>query len=306
MAGFKNIKEWVDSCENGMHDIYQFRKMSGAVTIAGQWVDYTYASGRPISNFYATTPLIGALIEDNKGIYVGGNVSPLKKYIHRITTMMMAGAATTVSCQNVQLLLCDYLLYYPFIDMDDDAEQTMNVGVVSPAILPNRYGNSLGVQMMLVAQGQTVGGGTFTITYTNSDGTPDRVTPLHYCAAAQPAGALVQANKAAGGVSPFITLQAGDLGVQSVQKIQFSLVNSGIAAIVLIKPLMTHIVMEECRRTTSSTLASFGSPNETECIRDTMHLTQIVDGAVLGFIGQTMAGSIAASQLVGTIETIWR
>jgi hypothetical protein len=220
--------------------------------------------------------------------------------------MMMAAAATTVTCQNVQLLLCDYLLYYPFIDMDDDGEQEMNAGVGSPVVLPGRYGNSVGVQMMLVAQGQTVGGGTFTVTYTNSDGTPDRVTPLHYCAAAQPAGALVQANKIAGGVAPFITLQAGDKGVQSVEKITFSLVNGGLAAIVLVKPLQTHIVMEECRRTTTGTLASFGSPNETESIRDTMHLTEIVDGAVLGFIGQTQAGSIAASQLVGTIETIWR
>lgn len=306
MAGFKNIREFVDSCNNGMCDIYQFRKMSGAVTIAGQWVDYTYASGKPISNFYATAPLISALIEDNKGIYVGEAISPLKKYIHRLTTMMLAAAATTTTCQNVQLLLCDYLLYYPFVDMDDDGEQVMNFGIASPVALPNRYGNSVGVQMFMVAQGQTVGGGTFTITYTNSDGTPNRVTPLHYCAAAQPAGALVQANKIAGGVTPFITLQAGDKGVQSVQKIQFSLVNGGIAAIVLVKPLQQHMVVEECRRTTSGTLASFGSPNETEAIRDNVRLTQIVDGAVLGFIGQTMAGAINSSQLVGTIETVWR
>lgn len=303
MAGFKNIKEWVDSANGGENWITQFRKMSGAVTIAGQWVDYTYASGRPISNFYATTPLAAALIGADKGIYVGENVAPLKKYIHRIMTMMSAASATTVACQNVNLILCDYLLYYPFVDMDAAGEdQNMLPG----ATLPNRYGSSVGVRMMLVAQGQTVGGGTFTITYTNSDGTPGRVTPLHYCAAAQPAGALVQASGAAGGVGPFITLQAGDKGVQSVQGINFALANSGIAAIVLVKPLQNHIQMEECRRTTSGTLASFGSPSETESIRDSTHLTEIMDGAVLGFIGQTTAGSIASSQLVGTIEVIWR
>jgi hypothetical protein len=302
MGGFNNIMEWVDSCEGGMHDMFQFRKMSGAATIAGQWADYTYASGRPISNFYATVPLKSALIESNKGIYVGEDVSPLKKYIHRLNTMIMAAGATTVTCQNLQLLLCDYLLYYPFVDMDDDAEQAM----IADAVLPARYGSSIGVQMMLVAQGQTVGGGTFTITYTNENGTPGRVTPLHYCAAAQPAGALVQAIGNAGGITPFITLQAGDLGVQSVQKIQFSLVNGGIASLVLIKPLSGHLCMEECRRTTSGTLASFGAPNETESIRDTMSLTEIKDGAVLGFIGRTMAGSIASSQLVGIIETVWR
>lgn len=302
MPGFQNIKEWVDSCEDGMCDAYQFRKMSGAVTIAGQWVDYTYASGRPISNFYATAPLVGALIGDNKGIDVGGDVSPYKKYIRRITTMMMAAGATTVSCQNVQLLLCDYLLAYPFVDMDDDAEQEMIVG----ASLPNRYGSSVGVQMMLVAQGQTVGGGTFQITYTNSDGTPGRVTPVHFCAADQPAGALVQAYGAATGISPYVTLQAGDVGVQSVQKVQFTLVNGGICAVVLYKPLMGHLQIEECRRTTSGTLASFGSPSETSAITDTSVLVEIKPGAVLGFIGRTMAGSVASSQLIGMIETIWR
>lgn len=302
MPGFKNIREWCDSCEGGMHDIFQFRKMSGAATIAGQYVDYTYASGRPISNFYATNPLKAALIEDNKGIYVGESVAPAKKYIHRITTMMGAASATTVSCQNVQLLLCDYLLYYPFVDMDDDGVQEM----ISGATLPNRYGSSVGVQMMLVAQGQTVGGGTFQVTYTNSDGTPGRVTPLQYCVAAQPAGALVQAHGAATGVQHFITLQAGDKGVQSVQSIQFVLVNGGIASLVLFKPLCSHNQMEECRRTTSSTLYSVGSPSETEVITSTPVLTELVPGAVLGFIGRTFAGSVASSQLVGTIEIVWR
>jgi hypothetical protein len=303
MAGFNNIKEWVDSANGGENWITQFRKMSGAVTIAGQWVDYTYASGRPVANFYATTPITPALIEADKGIYVGENVAPMKKYIHRITTMMSAASATTVTCQNVNLLLCDYMLAYPFTDMDAGGEdQDMLAG----ATLPNRYGSSVGVQMMLVSQSQTVGGGTFTITYTNSDGTPGRVTPLHYCAAAQPAGALVQARGAAGGIGPFITLQAGDKGVQSVQRINYALANGGIAAIVLVRPLQTHIQMEECRRTTSGTLASFGSPSETESIRDRPGVTEIVDGAVLGFIGQTTAGSIASSQLVGTIEVVWR
>lgn len=303
MPGFRNVKEWVDSANGGENWMTQFRKMSGAVTIAGQWVDYTYASGRPVANFYATTPLVGALVDADKGIYVGENVAPMKKYVHRLTTMMGASGATVTTCQNVQLILCDYLLYYPFTDMDAAGEdQDMIVG----AALPNRYGGSVGVQMMLVAQGQTVGGGTFTITYTNSDGTPGRVTPLHYCAASQPAGTLIQARGAAGGIGPFITLQAGDKGVQSVQRINFALANSGIAAIVLVKPLQTHVQMEECRTTTSGTLASFGSPSETESIKDRSGVTEIKDGAVLGFIGQTMAGTIASSQLVGMIETVWR
>jgi hypothetical protein len=190
-------------------------------------------------------------------------------------------------------------MYYPFIDMDNaDEDQVM----IPSAVLPERAGTGVGVQMMLVAQGATVGAGTFTITYTNSNGDTGRVTPLHYGAMTQPAGALVQARTGAGGVAPFITLQDGDRGVRSVQSINFSLVNSGIAAIVLVKPIMTHIQLEQCNNTTTFQ----GSPSESEAITSGLNVTPIPDGAVLGFIGQTMAGSVASAQLVGTIETVWR
>jgi hypothetical protein len=302
MPGFHNVSEWAASVLDGQSWISSFRKMPGSVTIAGQWFDFSYAAGMPPANFYASAPLVAAVLDGKEGIFHGPDVSPAKKFIHRITTMMGAASATTVTCQNVRLQLLDYLLYYPFVDMDAAGEDQALTNVVT---LP-RYTDGEGVMAMIVAQGQTVGGGTFTVNYTNSDGTPGRVSNAHYCAAAQPAGALVSSITAAAGVSPFIALQSGDKGVRSIQSVNFSVANGGIAALVLVKPLQPHLQREEARRTTSGVVTSFGSPKEVESITARAGATEIQDGAFLSFIGQTIAGSVASSQLVGTLETVWR
>jgi hypothetical protein len=168
-----------------------------------------------------------------------------------------------------------------------------------------RYVTGEGVMMMLVAQTATLSGGQFTISYTNQDGTPGRVTPNHFCAAAQPNATLVQAVTAAGGLTPFIALQAGDTGVRSVEAINFSVANGGLAALVLVKPIARFYLREESRRTTSGTLESFGSPVEVEALVSRAGAAQIEDGAYLHFIGRTTAGSASGGSWVGLIETVW-
>ena len=74
----------------------------------------------------------------------------------------------------------------------------------------------------------------------------------------------------------------------------------------LVRPLLTFASFEESRRTTSATLESFGSPAETEAMRTRAGTgEQVYDGAVLGFIGLTAAGSVASAQMVGLLETVW-
>ena len=74
----------------------------------------------------------------------------------------------------------------------------------------------------------------------------------------------------------------------------------------LVRPLLTFASFEESRRTTCSTLESFGSPAETEAMRTRAGTgEQVYDGAVLGFIGLTAAGSVASAQMVGLLETVW-
>lgn len=300
MSGFRNVRAWADSATGGKNWISTFRKVPPAsTTITGQWFDYSTAAGNPVPNYYASSPLVSAVLEGDKGIYVP-QVSPCRQYVRRLCLMSGSASATGTTNQNQPLMLMDYLLYYPFFDMDAAGEeQTTETTVTLP-----RYTSGEGVKMMMVAQAPTLGGGQFTVNYTNSDGVAGRVTPNHFCAAAQPSGALVSSVQAAAGVVPFIALQEGDKGVQSIQSVTFSVANGGLCAIVLVRPLQSDYVMEECRRTTTGTLESFGAATEREAVRMNPP-ARIHDGAFLSFIGQGNAGSLASSQLVGTLETVW-
>ena len=172
------------------------------------------------------------------------------------------------------------------------------------AVTLPRYSDGVGVQMMVISQAPTIGGGRFTVSYVDSDDTPQTTVSM-YCAAAQPAGCGVQAVNAAGGLTPFVPLAAGSKGVKSVTSCNFSVANGGLCAIVLVRVLDTHYVMEESRRTTTGTIESFGDATEREAMRLRAGIVEIEDGAFLGFYGQGTAGSLASSVLVGTLETVW-
>lgn len=304
MPGFRNIKEWVESAtDDGKCWTACFRKVPpSAATIAGQWFDYSTATGIPVANFYATEPLVAATIDIAKGIYVPRSVSPEKQFLLRATLMSGAAAVTTTTSQNQLYLLMDYLLYYPFIDLDAAGDEQVLTNTVT---LP-RYTDGKGVMMMMVSQAMTAGGGNFSVSYTNHEGTPGRTSGTAYCAASQPSGALVSSVSADAGISPFIPLQSGDLGVRSVQSVTVGVNNGGLAAIVLVRPLQFVYVREECRRPTSSPTQSYGDAAEVERIRMLSGTPQIKDGAVLAFIGRHAAGSVASQQLVGTLDTVWR
>lgn len=290
MAGFKNVRTLVDAYLNGQCWISTFRKVpASTATITGQWFDYGYASGNPIPNYYAASPLEAAVLEADKGIIVPRMSGNATQYLHRLTVM---SAGATSSTQPLYLL--DYLLYYPFADMDAAGEEQ---AMTQTATLP-RYTDGVGVQMMVVAQSPTVGGGRFTITYTDSDNV-QRTTTSMFCGAAQPAGAIVSAVLATGGLTPFVPLEAGVKGVKRVDSVNFSVANGGLCTIVLVRPLEVTQTLE------SVAAAGLGAAVEKEAMRLRGGLVEIKDGAFLSIVGQGVAGSLASSPLVGTIETIW-
>lgn len=292
MAGFRNVRAYADAIDTGQGWISSFRKVPAVTTIAGQWFDFSGAAGNPVPNYFASEPLAAATLETYKGILHGPDVAPAKKYIHRVTTAVGGSAQHG----NSEQIFCDYLLYYPFIDMDAAGEEQLMINDVS---LP-RAVSGQGVQMFLVAQAATIGGGQFTVNYTNSDGVAGRVTPNQFCATAQNTGALVQAETAAAGLGCFVSLQAGDKGVRSVQSITFSAANGGLAALVLVKPLQRHYHREP------SATAAEGSPAELESLRERAGLSpNIEDGAFISFIGRTSAGSASGGVYSGILETVW-
>jgi hypothetical protein len=289
MPGFANHRELAAAINAGQGWNTTFRKVPAATaTIAKQWYDYGYAGGNPIPNYYAAEPLRGAVLEPDKGIIVPAMVGGTKQYLHR-TTVMSAG--TNSSTQ--PLILLDYLLYYPFVDMDAAGETQTIIGSTA---LP-RYTDGLGLQIMVVAQSPTVGGGRFTITYVDADNAT-QTTPDMFCGAAQPSGALVHAVLGTGGLPPFVPLANGR-GVKRVVSCNFSVANGGLCAIVIVRPLDVTQTFESC------SVTGVGSAVEKEAMRLSGGLVEIKNGAFLGFIGQGIAGSLASSPLVGSIETVW-
>lgn len=301
MAGFRNVKAWASAPDLGRYHVTTFRKaVASSATVANDFVDYTYFAGNPPANFYASAPLVAALVEDIRGFNVP-NVSPMKQFVKSITVMSAASSATATTNQNQRMVLCDYLLYYPFVDTDAVGEQQDMVQTVS---LP-RYTDGKGVMMMAVAQSAASTVGTFTVSYTNQDGTAGRTSAVTYTKAVAGGGALVSSTtNAVSGSQPFIQLQAGDSGVRSVESVTFSAAGGGLMAIVLVKPLMHILCTQECRRTTTGNLESYGAATQQESLIHRQPV-ELKAGCVLGIVSLGNAGSLASSILTGVLETHW-
>lgn len=297
--GFRTVRAWADSEADGRSWLSFFRKVPpSTATIAGQWFDYSTASGVPVPNYYASAPLVAATLEGREGIYIPEQNTA--RYLKRTIVMSAAASVTGTTNQNQPLMLLDYLLYYPFIDLDAAGEEQVMDNTVT---LP-RYTDGVGVQAMIVAQAPTVGGGSLTLKYID-DQDVERTTSTIFCAAAQPSGALVTAVAAAAGLSPFVPLNAGVRGIKSIVSATVAVANGGLAAIVLVKPHEMSYAREECRRPTSSPTESYGDAAEIERVRMRAGAPEIKAGAFLGWIGRGVAGSLASAPLVGMIESFW-
>ena len=294
---FRNVSAWAAAPDAGQHHVTTFRKaVASAATVANDFIDYTYFAGNPPANFYASSPSVAATVETRMGI----NIPARDQFIKSITVMSAASSATGTTNQNQRLCLADYLLYYPFIDTDAiGEEQVMDNTVTLPRYVGDR------VQMMAVGQSASSAVGTFTVNYTNQDGTAGRTSQTTYTKVISGGGTLVSSsNNAVTGSHPFIGLQAGDSGVRSVESVTFSAAGGGLMAIVLVKPLFDFYSTQECRRTTTGNLESYGAASQFESITQ-VPTREVKLGAVLGIIGLGNAGSLASSVLVGTLETVW-
>ncbi len=295
--GFRNVAQWANAPDSGRWHLTTFRKaVASAATVANDFIDYTYFAGNPPANFYASAPLEAALVESIRGI----NIPTIDgQFLKRITVMSAASSATGTTNQNQRLLLADYLLYYPFVDTDAVGEQQ---DMVQTATIP-RYAS--GGQIMAVAQSASSTVGTFTVSYTNQDGVSGRTSQATYTKVVAGGGTLVSStNAAVTGSQPFIQLQAGDSSVRSIESVTFSAAGGGLLALVIVKPLYHFYSTQECRRTTSGNLESYGAASQFESV---LHgpPVEIKQGAVLGIVGLGNAGTLASSILVGTLETTW-
>lgn len=299
MAGFRTVGEFAAADLAGRVWWTGFRKLlASPATLTSGLVDYLYYGGSPPANFYASAPYVSALVEAQRGIYVP-RVAPFKQFLKSLTVMSAAASATTTTNQRQKLILADYLLYYPFIDTDAVGEQQDMENTVP---LP-RYDFG---QVIAVSQSAASAVGMFTMTYTNENGVPGRVSQQTFTLAGLTGGGQVATTGANGaGFHPYVALQPGDRGVRSIQSVTFSAAGGGLMSLVIVKTLFTGVVTQECRRTTSTVFDSFGAADQFDSLIHQAGAPEIKDGAVLGLFAQGYAGSLASSTLVGILETVW-
>jgi hypothetical protein len=120
--GFRTVSAWADSEDDGRSWLSFFRKVPpSAATIAGSGLITRPLPGVPVPNYYASSPLVAARLDPLNGIFVPAQNTG--RWLKRLVVMSAAASVTGTTNQNQSLMLLDYLLYVPFIDLDAAGEE---------------------------------------------------------------------------------------------------------------------------------------------------------------------------------------
>jgi hypothetical protein len=284
MPGLSGVKAAVDAFAAGQTVYCVYRKLPAVVTAAGYWQDLAMSPGYPRPNYYASTPLTAATIarSTDGGIDHGGPVSPASKHLACLLAMTQTAGAVPLP-----MILCDYLLYYPFIDEGVADPQAM---IQTQAL--SRYTDGKGVQMMAVCVAPHVGGGTFTVTYTNQDGNTSTTPTMTICSQAVNGTIVTTAPNTQGCWGPFLPLAVGDTGVRAVQSVQMIAGDVGLFTLVLVKPLA------------NLSIVGVDAPAECCYLMNRPSMPRVYDDAYLNILAYA-AGNITGASISGEAQFVW-
>lgn len=284
-----SINQFINAELAGQSTFATWRKTPTQTTGAGIWFDLSMSPGNPVPNYYASAPNIAVALSQSTsgGIYHGGSVgsSGYVKYLKTFGAM-----TTTATAVPLPMLLCDYLMYYPFVDMSVSDYQPLTTSITLP-----RYPTGNGVQIMAVeVAGQSgVGNPMFQVTYTNQNGVAGRVTKPVACNTQVVNGTIINTATATNfSNGPFLPLQAGDTGVRLIEGIRFFTADVGLIALVLVNVIENHIIR------------TIDAPSERNCFAEFSAMPIIADDAYLNIIC-CPNGTLSAAPIHGYIQTVW-
>jgi hypothetical protein len=234
-VGFDTFNDLRTAYDSGKRYLSVVHKAGTSNATGGFYSTWTF-TGQPTAGTATGVTLTATDLDraDTGAFQIGRSAGD--QYLLRLS----ANALTSSGQAPYFLLVYDRLLYYPMIS----AVSTSSQPLTNVATLP-RYTDGVGVMAWLeVTTAFGTGTGTFTFGddgYTNSAGVTGRqhgVTVLTVASAALnrlPHGGGITLNN---NYSPFLPLQAGDVGIRSVQSVAFTAAHSaGVCALVLGKPL---------------------------------------------------------------------
>lgn len=182
-------------------------------------------------------------------------------------------------------------------------------GTHTLTVRPSRYADGAGVRManIMVSTSGSAPSATPVVDaanfqYTNQAGTQSRVlgAVTNYtagAAAAAYAGKIAHSGVAAGNFAPFLPLQAGDYGVQSVQTYRLSTAyataTTMVSALALVRPLMTI------------PLVTAGVAGERNAVYQLPALPRIYDDACIIPLFYAGAATAASSPVQGYADFAW-
>lgn len=291
MAGFKSIKEACDADDNGKSQLVVYAKNPGTGVANPTFaiVDFSTLPGYPVANIYASLPQYSAYVNPEAGIKLPLIPANERMYLFR-TTCMASGAASLA--HRTEYLLADYLLFYPFFDMERNDTQ---LAYTSNPL--TRYTDGKGVQIMVISQSATTGGGSFNINYINQNGNP-AVTPDCGFAGVSLAGCSQVSTVASSNPQMFVPLAPGDTGVRSITGFTVVESNSGVCAIVLVYPIARAFMNED-------SYSEFGDAWQMSRIQMQAGMPEIKPGACLNFMGRPTQGAIANYRFLTYLDLIW-
>lgn len=282
MTGFRSVREVAAAHESGRVLTSHFRKVPSNASTAGRWVDMSMAPGNPMPNYYVGGINEATSLNGDRGLWHGDDKSPASK--HLLDWMLVSPTAGLVG----EYTLLDYLLFYPFTDLDSTDAQPLDNTVTLP-----RYEDGAGVLPMLVATTPTAGGGSFTFDYVDQDGNAKTSPTQSFSTAAANISSIVTSEPAtSAGGQPFMRLAGGDTGVRSITSWTNISSGGGLGALVLVKPIASHAIYE------------VSTAHERSYVCHTPGAPRIYDGAYLGMI-MRCAATVAAGLLTGRLTTGW-
>lgn len=281
-----NTKQLIDAELEGRVRQYVWRKTPSQASAAGAWFDLSMSPGNPPAQYYIGGLLTSTVLarSTDGGLQHGANVSPSTKYLRSVTAM-----TATATALPMPMILCDYLMVYPFVDMSvTDQQDMINTNTLT------RYTDGKGVQVMAVLTNAGTGLQYFTFTYTNSDGVSGRVSPQVRMSSNTAVGTIVSSHQQQFETSgnPFMPLQEGDSGVRSIESVTMLGADTGLFALVLVKPLLWTQINE------------ITAPYEKDALVIGGEIPRIYDDAFLSFLALPR-GTLAATALVGDIKVVW-
>ena len=264
---------------------------NSATTTVYNWYEFLSASGVPSAiNLinYQAPGVATALTSSTPGALplIEGNVNPLLRSLMNIEAWFAGNSGVC------NLILCDFLLYYPSLRAYS-VDQTPLTNTVP---LPY-YADGKGVKAIAIIQTALSVRGDLIINFVADDGTAQSSTITAPSDFTNVTGMFTQ--YVSNGLSkntPFLPIPNGKTGIRSITSYAFATGGNGTIAILLCKPIV-QIPLGPLGQNTASMR---------DCLYQLQSLPQIRDGACLGIIANFPNTIAAPAQPIsGRIQYGW-